>query len=33
MKDEDKLKSPIDRRDFLRTCGSYLAGGIALASG
>ena len=33
MKDEDKLKSPIDRRDFLRTCGSLLAGGMALASG
>ena len=31
--DKEKLKSPIDRRDFLRTCGSLLAGGVALVSG
>lgn len=26
-------KSPMDRRDFLRTCGSFLAGGAVLATG
>lgn len=31
--DKDKLKSPMDRRDFLRTCGSLLAGGVAVATG
>ena len=31
--DKEKLRSPIDRRNFLRTCGSLLAGGVALVSG
>lgn len=31
--DKDKLKSPMDRRDFLRTCGSLIAGGVTLAAG
>ena len=31
--EKDKLKSPMDRRDYLRTCGSILAGGISLATG
>lgn len=30
---EDKLKSPMDRRDFLRKCGTFLAAGVAIASG
>ena len=33
MKDKAQLKSPMDRRDFLRTCSTFVAGGVALASG
>ena len=31
--DKDKLKSPMERRDFLRRCGALVAGGVALATG
>lgn len=31
--EEDKLKSPMDRRKFLKTCGTMLAGGVVLATG
>ena len=31
--DKGKMKSPMDRRDFLRTCSAVVAGGVALASG
>ena len=33
MMDKGKMKSPMDRRDFLRTCSAVVAGGVALASG
>ena len=31
--DKENLKSPIDRRNFIRRCGSLVAGSIALATG
>ena len=33
MKEENKITSPMDRRKFLKTCGTFLAGGAVLAAG
>lgn len=33
MKEDKKIQSPINRRDFLRVCGTAVAGGAVLATG